>query len=127
MPEATAQLIVGAMRGETPARQPEPAQTQRPQPRSIMELAWQRHRCRSRASARRSEIKRQLLERRPHLAVFDIDHPDILIKAHLTLQDFLGGGAGRLGLQRNRANRRLPVSAASAGSGASSICGGAGP
>ncbi|MFN3224985.1 MAG: DUF2336 domain-containing protein [Hyphomicrobiales bacterium] len=39
MPEATARLIVGAMRGETPARQPEPTQTQRPQARSIMELA----------------------------------------------------------------------------------------
>lgn len=39
MPEATARLIVGAMRGETPARQPEPTATQRPQTRSIMELA----------------------------------------------------------------------------------------
>ncbi len=39
MPEATARLIVGAMRGETPAKKPEPASPQRPQTRSIMEHA----------------------------------------------------------------------------------------
>lgn len=39
MPEATAQLIVGAMRGETPIRHPEPEQASRPQSRSIMSLA----------------------------------------------------------------------------------------
>jgi hypothetical protein len=39
MPEASARLIVGAMRGETPVRQAVPTTTQRPQTRSIMELA----------------------------------------------------------------------------------------